>query len=139
MPTSLRKKTKLKERGEKRASGTAIQTMQITICYTKEDKDLMAKIEAEAKSQRKSRGAFILSILEGYFEKRRRLGGILRNAAALSSGQLDKALEIQRKDQKRRLLGQILVDEGFVEEKTLRETLSAQKTKKGWLAKHLVL
>ena len=113
--------------------------MQITICYTKEDKDLMAKIEAEAKSQRKSRGAFILSILEDYFEKRRRLGGILRNAAALSSGQLDKALEIQRKDQKRRLLGQILVDEGFVEEKTLRETLSAQKTKKGWLAKHLVL
>jgi len=30
--------------------------MQITIYYTKEDKDLIAKSEAEAKSQRKSRG-----------------------------------------------------------------------------------
>jgi len=139
MPTSLRKKTKLKERGEKRASGTAIQTMQITICYTKEDKDLMAKIEAEAKSQRKSRGAFILSLLNDYFEKRRQLGAILRSAAALSNNQLDKALEVQRKNRKGKLLGEILVDGGFIEEKTLREALFAQKTKKGWLAKHLVL
>jgi len=135
----LKKKTKLNGGGEKRNSHTPIQTMQITIYYTKEDKDLMAKIEAEVKSQRKSRGAFILSILEDYFQKRRRLGGMLRNAAALSSGQLDKALEMQGSEKKRRLLGEILVDEGFVEEKTLRGALSAQKTKKGWLAKHLVL
>ncbi len=55
-------------------------------------------------------------------------------------GNIDcKALEIQRKNRKGKLLGEIVVDGGFIEEKTLREALFAQKTKKGWLAKHLVL
>jgi len=113
--------------------------MQITIYYTKEDKDLIAKSEAEAKTQRKSRGAFVLSVLEDYFEKKKRLGAILRSVAALSNDQLNKALEIQKGEKKRRLLGEVLLEEGFVDEKTLRETLSLQKTKKGWLGKHLIL
>jgi len=113
--------------------------MQITIYYTKGDKDLIVEIEAEAKSQRKSRGAFILSVLEDYFEKKRRVGAILRSVAALSNDQLNKALEIQKGEKKRRLLGEVLLDEGFVDEKTLRESLSVQKTKKGWLGKHLIL
>ena len=113
--------------------------MQITIYYTKEDQDLIVGIEAEAKSQRKSRGALILSVLQDHFEKKRRVGAILRSVAALSNVQLNKALEIQKGEKKRRLLGEVLLDEGFVDEKTLRESLSVQKTKKGWLGKHLIL
>jgi len=100
---------------------------------------LIVEIQAEAKSQRKSRGAFILSVLQDYFEKKRRVGAILRSVAALSNDQLNKALEIQKGEKKRRLLGEVLLDEGFVDEKTLRESLSVQKTKKGWLGKHLIL
>jgi len=109
--------------------------MQLSIYYKEEDKNLIGQIEKEAKTHRKSKASFILSILQDYFEKKKRLGEILRSISVLSNNQLNKALEIQQKEKKRRLLGEILLDEGFIEEKTLRETLALQKTKAERLVK----
>ena len=101
--------------------------MQISIYYIKEDEYLIKKVEAEAKAQRKSTSAAVLSILEKHFERERKMGEILRDISSLSDEQLTKALDIQKKEKKRRLLGEILLDEGFIEEKEPRKSLSIQK------------
>ena len=103
--------------------------MQLSLYYKQEDKDLIEYVGKAAKTQRKSKASFVLSVLQDYFEKKRRLGEILRSISGLSNDQLNKALEIQQKEKKRRLLGEILLDEGFIEEKTLTESLTLQKTK----------
>lgn len=113
--------------------------MQLSIYYTREDQHLIQQLDAAAKVQRKSKGSLILSILQDYLQKRKRLGAILLNIAAISKDQLDKALKIQQKEEKRRLLGEILLDQGFVEEKTLSESLALQKTKTEWLTQKIVL
>jgi len=105
--------------------------MQLSIYYTKDDEWLIEKVEAEAKTQRKSKTAVILSILEKHFQKEKRLGEILGDIGFLSDEELTKALDIQKKkEKKRKLLGEILLDEGFIEEKELRKSLSIQKNKK---------
>ena len=104
--------------------------MQLSIYYNREDEGLIEKIKAEATVERKSQSAVMLSILDEYFERRRKLGEILHSIAGLSDEQLNRALEIQRKGRKRRLLGEILLDEGFVEEKALHESLRLQKDEK---------
>ena len=103
--------------------------MQLSLYYKQEDKNLIEQIGKVAKIQRKSKACFVLSILQDYFEKKRRLGEILRSISGLSNDQLNKALEIQQKQKKRRLLGEILLDEGFIEEKILKESLALQETK----------
>lgn len=113
--------------------------MQLSIYYTKEDQHLIQQLDAAAKVQRKSKGSLILSILQDYLQKRKRLGTMLLNIAAISKDQLDKALKIQQKEEKRRLLGDILLDQGFVEEKTLSESLALQKTKTEWLTQKIAL
>ena len=109
------------------------ETMQLSIYYKEEDQDLIGDIEKEAKAQRKSKASFVLSLVQDHFEKKKRLGEILRSISTLSNDQLNKALEIQQKEKKRRLLGEILLDEGFVEEKTLRKSLALQKKETEWL------
>lgn len=104
--------------------------MQLSIYYTEEDQGLIEEIKAKARGERKSQSAVILSVLEEYFERRRKLGEILQTIAGLSDEQLNRALEIQRKESKRRLLGEILLDEGSVEEKALRKSLSVQRNEK---------
>ena len=101
--------------------------MQLSIYYTEEDGDMIKTIETEAKIQRRSKSALILSILEKYYKKKRKLGKILSDIAFLSDEQIRRALEIQKKEKKRRLLGEILLDEGFIEEKQLRESLFLQR------------
>ena len=113
--------------------------MQLSIYYKKEDKDLIEKIAIAAKTQRKSKGALILSILFDYLQQRRRLGAILLSINALSKDQLSQSLGLQRKEKKKRLLGEILLQLGHIEEKTLNETLALQKTKAEWLTKQPVV
>ncbi len=106
------------------------ESMQLNIYYTKEDKGLIEKIEAEAKTQRRSKGTLVLSILEEHFQRRKKVGEILRDITDLSDKQLNKVLEIQKKEKRKRLLGEILLDEGFIEEKALYKTLLLQKGQK---------
>lgn len=51
--------------------------MQITIYYTKDDIPLIKQIEAKAERERRSKSAVILSIVEQYFERNKRIGEIL--------------------------------------------------------------
>ena len=113
--------------------------MQLSIYYTKEDQHLVEQLHAAAKVQRKSKGSLILSILQDYLQKRKRLGTMLLNIAAISKDQLDRGLKIQQKQEKKRLLGEILLDQGFVQEKTLSESLALQKTKTEWLTQKVAL
>jgi len=96
--------------------------VQLSIYYTREDEYLIKKIKAEAKTQRKSNSAVILSILEKHFERERKMGEILRDIGSFSEEQFTKALDIQKKEKKRRLLGEIL-DEGFIEIRKIIEIM----------------
>lgn len=100
--------------------------MQLSVYYTKEDEYLIKRIEAKAKSQRKSKSAVIFSILEKHFEKEKKIGEILCDIGFLNDEKLTRALEIQRKEKRHRLLGEILLDENFIDGGDLERALSLQ-------------
>ena len=100
--------------------------MQITIYFTDEDEWLINEIDAMASSQRKSRSSMILSIIEQFFLSEGKVGDILVSMGKITSEQLAKALELQKKSDSKRFLGQILVDEGFIEYKDILRVLAVQ-------------
>ena len=57
------------------------------------------------------------------------LGQILLNFNLLSREQLEKAVDAQRKSQPPKLLGEILVEQGLLDDKSLKSILSVQKRK----------
>ena len=100
--------------------------MLITIYYTKDDQYLMDLIEKKAYRERKSKSAVILTILESYFQREKRLGEILVAAGKVTHEQVEEAIKRQEKEKHKRRLAQILVQEGFVEEKDVQRALLAQ-------------
>ncbi len=56
-------------------------------------------------------------------------GQILLNFNLITKDQLEKALDLQRRTQPPRLLGEILVEQGMLDEKSLKSILSVQKRK----------
>lgn len=100
--------------------------MQITIYFTDEDEWLINEIDAMAASQRKSRSSMILSIIEQFFLSEGKVGDILVSMGKITPEQLEKALEIQKKKDSNRFLGQILVDEGYIEYKDILRVLAVQ-------------
>ncbi len=56
-------------------------------------------------------------------------GQILINFNLITQEQLDKAIELQKKTSPPRLLGEILVEQGFIDDKSLKSILSVQKRK----------
>jgi twitching motility protein PilT len=56
-------------------------------------------------------------------------GQILINFNLISQEQLDKVVELQKKSNPPRLLGELLVEQGFLDEKSLKSILSVQKRK----------
>lgn len=56
-------------------------------------------------------------------------GQILLNFNLVSKEQLEKAVELQRKQNPPKLLGEILMEQGLLDEKSLRSILSVQKRK----------
>ena len=101
--------------------------MQMTIYYTKADQYLIDKVDEKAYRDRKSRSAVILTILEQYFEGEKRLGEILQDMGKLASKDVDKALELQKKEGNKRRIGEILVQEGLAEEKDVQRALAVQQ------------
>lgn len=71
----------------------------------------------------------MLSILERHFGRARKLGEILRDISSLSNEQLTKTFEIENKEKEGKLLGEILLREGSIEEKDLHKALSIQKNR----------
>ena len=100
--------------------------MQITVYYGEEDHYLIRLLDQEAKRQRKSRSAVVLSILEEHFEREKRIGEILVDLGHLSRREVDQALEVQQAEEGRRPLGEILLERGWVDERALSRALLIQ-------------
>jgi predicted transcriptional regulator len=100
--------------------------MQVTLYYSEEDKYLLDLVDKLALQQRKSRSAVIMSILEEYFEREKRLGEILVDLGAIDPGRVAQALKEQEREGRRRLIGEILVEKGWVKPQDLERALVIQ-------------
>lgn len=101
--------------------------MQVTIYLTEEDSYLLRLIDERAKSQRKSRSAIILSIIEEHFEKGHRLGEILVDLGVLSEDELLQALTLQKETFADKLLGDVLISEQEVGKEAIARALTIQR------------
>jgi hypothetical protein len=101
--------------------------MQMTIYYTKEDQYLIDKIDEMAYRERKSRSAVILTILERYFEGQKKLGEILSDMKKVNPQEIEKVLQLQRKEGNRRRIGELLVEKKVVSEKDVQRALAVQQ------------
>lgn len=99
----------------------------MTIYYTEADQYLIDKIDEKAYRERKSRSAVILTILEQYFESDKKLCQILSDMGKLTPQDAEKVLELQKKEGNKRRIGELLVEEGFVEEKDIQRALAVQQ------------
>ncbi len=100
--------------------------MQVTLYYSGEDRYLLELVDQLAEQQRKSRSAVIMSILEEYFERGKRLGEILVDMGAVSVREVEEALAEQRAGGRPRKLGEILVEKGSVQDELVRRALVVQ-------------
>lgn len=100
--------------------------MQVTLYYSEEDKYLLDLVDRLALQQRKSRSAVIMSILEEYFERNKRLGEILVDLGAIDPGRVTQALKEQENEGRRRLIGEILVEKGWVRPQDVERALVIQ-------------
>jgi len=100
--------------------------MQMTIYYTKEDLPLIRQVEAKAERERRSKSSVILSIVEEYFERNKRIGEILCDLGKLTPEKLNQALEIQKKEGGTRPLGEILLAKKWITEADLVRALMLQ-------------
>lgn len=100
--------------------------MQVTLYYNEEDKYLLDLVDKLAQQQRKSRSAVIMSILEEYFERDKRLGEILVDLGVLDQKHVHQALKEQEAEGRRRLIGEILVEKGWVRPHDVERALLIQ-------------
>lgn len=100
--------------------------MQITIYYTKDDLYLIKQIEAKAERERRSKSAVVLSVIEEYFERKKKIGEILCDLGKLTPEKLNQAIEIQKKEGGSRTLGEILLSKKWVTEHDIMRALMLQ-------------
>lgn len=100
--------------------------MQTTIYYSEHDAYLVSQVDMKGRRERKSRSAVILSILEEYFEREKRLGEILLDLGAISHPDLSKGLDLQKDKFAGKLLGDILLEEDLIEHEALERALMIQ-------------
>ena len=100
--------------------------MVLTIYYRDDDEWLLNKLERIGVRERKSKSAVILSVLENYFERGKKIGEILQDMRFISLEHLQEALEMQKREGKQKKLGQILKAKGVVTEKHIQKALALQ-------------
>lgn len=100
--------------------------MQTTIYFNNEDSYLIGQVDAKGRRERRSRSSVILSILEEYFEKDKRLGEILVDLGVLSQVDLSRGLDLQRTKFADKLLGDILMEEEIVSREAVERALMIQ-------------
>jgi len=100
--------------------------VQTTIYYSEQDAYLVNQVDMKGRRERKSRSAVILSILEEYFEREKRVGEILVDLGAISHPDLSKGLELQKSRFTDKLLGDILLEEALIERESLDRALMIQ-------------
>jgi len=101
--------------------------MQVTLYFGEEDEYIIRLVDEKARRERKSRSAVVLSILEEYFERGKRLGEILVDLKVLSPHQIEQALKIQKEENHARPIGKILVERGWAEESAVEKALRIQE------------
>lgn len=100
--------------------------VQVTLYYNEEDRYLLELVDKLALQQRKSRSAVIMSILEEYFERDKRLGEILVDLGVLDHARVTQALAEQAAEVQRRPIGEILVEKGWVRPQDVERALIIQ-------------
>ncbi len=100
--------------------------MQTTIYYSEGDAYLIEQVDMKGRRERKSRSAVILSILEEYFEREKRIGEILLDLGAVTPAKLSQGLELQKKKFADKLLGEVLLEQELVEKDALDRALMIQ-------------
>jgi len=100
--------------------------VQLTVYYSQEDQYLRDLVDQEARKERKSRSAAILSILEEHFEQEKRIGEILVDLGRVTAQRVEQALALQQKKNDSRLLGEILVGERCVDRGAVDRALAIQ-------------
>jgi len=100
--------------------------MQVTMYFSDEDKYLIDLVDEKARRERKSRSAVMLSILEEYFTRGKRLGELLVTLGEASPQTVTKALEVQRTKGPNRRLGEILTELGLVPSEAVERALLIQ-------------
>ncbi len=101
--------------------------MQVTLYFNEEDAYLIRLVDEKALRERKSRSAVVLSILEEYFERGKRLGEILVDLKKVTPHQIEQALKIQEEEGHARPLGRILIENGWVEDPVIEKALRIQE------------
>ena len=100
--------------------------MQTTIYYSEADAYLMEQADAKGRRERRSRSSVLLSILEWYFEREKRLGEILIDLGSVSHSGLARALDLQKSTFQDKLLGDILLEQELVDKEAVDRALSVQ-------------
>jgi len=102
--------------------------MQTTIYYRDEDEYLIEKLERKAARERKSKSATLLTVLEEYFEAKKRIGKILTDMGVLNQDNLQQCLDKQKNAKEEKRIGEILVEEDYVREIDLGRALEIQES-----------
>ncbi len=100
--------------------------MQTTIYYSDGDAYLIEQVDMKGRRERKSRSSVILSILEEYFEREKRIGEILVDLGAVTPSKLAQGLDMQKKKFTDKLLGEVLLEQELVEKDALDRALMIQ-------------
>jgi len=104
--------------------------MMISIYYRKDDEWLLEKVDEIRARERRSRSAVILSLLEEYFERDRKIGEILKDMGLLSLKELQEAIDMQKKHKNEKKLGEILEGKGTVTKSNIQRALGLQRRAK---------
>lgn len=104
--------------------------MMISIYYRKDDEWLLEKVDEIRARERRSRSAVILSLLEEYFERDRKIGEILKDMGLLSLKELQEAIDMQKKHKNEKKLGEILEGRGTVTKSNIQRALGLQRRAK---------
>ncbi len=101
--------------------------MQVTLYFGEEDEYLIRLVDDKARHERKSRSAVVLSILEEYFEKDKKLGEILVDLGAITPQAVERALKRQQEINGARRIGELLVEDGSVPVDAIKRALMIQE------------
>jgi len=99
----------------------------ISIYYRKDDEWLLEKVDEICARERRSRSAVILSLLEEYFERDRKIGEILKDMGLVSLEELQEAIDTQKKHKNENKLGQILEEKGAVTKNHVQRVVGLQR------------
>jgi hypothetical protein len=99
--------------------------MQVTLYFAEEDEYLIRLVDEKARKERRSRSSVVLSILEEFFERGKKLGEILVDLRVVSPRDVEEALQIQQNGTNK-LIGEILVEKGIVDKREVERALEIQ-------------